>query len=68
MSKEIWVREKVKVTSVCWQHPGKMKINWLMPDALFCAYLLGKHVVTGFDYDFFVFKIFSSEYLIDIWY
>lgn len=61
MSKEIWVREKVKVTRLYWQHPENMKINWLLLDALFCAYLLRKCVVTGFVYDF-VFKTFSSEY------
>lgn len=55
MSKDIWVREKVKVKSVYWQHPGKMKINWLMLDALFGAYLLGRHVVTAFVYEFFCF-------------
>lgn len=55
MSKDIWVREKVKVKSVYWQHPGKMKINWLMLDALFGAYLLGRHVVTAFVYEFFLF-------------
>lgn len=54
MSRDIWVREKVKVASVYWQCTGKMKINWLMIDALFGAYLLGKHVVTSFVYDFVV--------------
>lgn len=52
MSRDIWVRETVKVTSVYWQHTDKMKINWLMLDALFGAYLLGKHVVTSFVYGF----------------